>query len=48
MTTRKAFVTGFALQTYRATLQLSGSGKFYLEGITVARNIPQEMGYAYS
>jgi hypothetical protein len=40
MTIKKAVIIGFDSQTYRATLQLSGSGKSYLEGISVARNIP--------
>jgi hypothetical protein len=40
MTIKKAVIIDFDSQTYRTTLQLSGSGKSYLEGISVTRNIP--------
>jgi hypothetical protein len=39
MTIKKAVIIGFDSQTYKAVLQLSGSGKAYLEGIAVARNM---------
>jgi hypothetical protein len=40
MIIKKAILKAWYSATYSATLQLSGSGKAYLEGVTVARNIP--------
>ena len=40
MTTRKGVLKSFNSGDYTATVQLSGSNKVYLEGISVARNIP--------
>jgi len=36
----KGFLKSFSSVNYTATVQLTGSYKAYLEGITVARNIP--------
>ncbi len=40
MKVRKAILKGFNSTDYTAVLQLTESSKIYLEGITVARNIP--------
>lgn len=40
MTVKKAVLKSFNAGDYTATIQLSGSQKAYLEGITVARNLP--------
>ena len=40
MSVRKAILRGFDSGSYTATVQLAGSHKIYLEGVTVARNIP--------
>ena len=40
MSLRKAVLKSFNSGDYTATVQLGGSYKAYLEGVTVARNIP--------
>jgi len=40
MSLRKAILKSFNSGDYTATIQLAGSYKVYLEGITVARNLP--------
>jgi len=40
MSLRKAILKGFNSDSYKATVQLSGSHKVYLEEVTVARNLP--------
>ena len=40
MSSRKGILKSFDSGDYTATVQLSSSYKVYLEGITVARNIP--------
>ena len=40
MSLRKAVLKSFNSGDYTATVQLAGSHKVYLEGITVARNLP--------
>ena len=40
MSVRKAVLKSFNSGDYTATIQLTGSYKAYLEGITVARNLP--------
>jgi len=40
MRLRKAVLKSFNSTDYEATIQLAGSYKVYLRGITVARNIP--------
>ncbi len=40
MNLRKAVLKSFNSGDYTATIQLPGSYKVYLEGITVARNLP--------
>jgi len=40
MSLRKATLKSFDSGTYRATIQVSGSYKVYLENIPVARNLP--------
>jgi len=40
MNLRKAILKSFNSGDYTATIQLTGSYKAYLEGVTVARNIP--------
>ena len=40
MSLQKGFLKSFSSVNYTATVQLTGSYKAYLEGITVARNIP--------
>jgi len=37
---RKGVLKSFNSSNYTATVQISGSYKAYLEGITVARNLP--------
>ncbi len=40
MTLRKAILRSFNSGDYTATIQIVGSYKAYLEGVTVARNLP--------
>jgi hypothetical protein len=40
MIIRRAVLRSFDSQSYTAVVQLSGSDKSYLDGITVARNLP--------
>ena len=40
MIIKKAILRSFDSQNYTAVIQLSGSDKSYLDGITVARNLP--------
>ena len=40
MNLRKAILRSFNSGDYKATVQLAGSYKTYLEGIAVARNLP--------
>lgn len=40
MGAKKGILKSFNSGDYTATVQLTGSDKVYLEGITVARNIP--------
>ena len=40
MSLRKAILKSFDSGSYTATIQLAGSHKVYLEGVTVARNLP--------
>ncbi len=40
MSLRKALLKSFNSGNYKATIQLTGSHKIYLEDIAVARNIP--------
>ena len=40
MTLRKAILRSFNSGDYTATIQVVGSYKAYLEGVTVARNLP--------
>lgn len=40
MSLRKAVLKGFDSGNYTATIQISGSYKAYLEGVSVARNLP--------
>ncbi len=40
MTIKKAILKAWYSGSYTATVQISGSGKVYLEGIKVARNLP--------
>ncbi len=40
MSAKKGILKSFNSGDYTATVQLTGSDKVYLEGITVARNIP--------
>ena len=40
MSLRKAILKSFNSGDYTATIQLTGSYKAYLEGVTVARNLP--------
>jgi hypothetical protein len=40
MNAKKGILKSFNSGDYTATVQLTGSDKVYLEGITVARNIP--------
>jgi len=40
MSLRKAILKNFDSGSYTATVQLAGSRKVYLEGVTVARNLP--------
>ena len=40
MSLQKGLVKSFSSVNYTATVQLTGSYKAYLEGVTVARNIP--------
>jgi hypothetical protein len=40
MSLRKAVLKSFNSGNYTATIQLTGSYKSYLEGVSVARNLP--------
>jgi hypothetical protein len=40
MTVKKAILRSFNAGSYSATVEITGSGKTYLEGVTVARNLP--------
>lgn len=40
MNLKKAVLKGFNSGDYTATIQLTSSRKAYLEGVTVARNLP--------
>ena len=40
MKLKKAILKSFNSTDYEATIQLTGSYKAYLEGVTVARNLP--------
>jgi len=40
MALRKAVLKGFNSGSYTATIQLGGSANVYLEGVSVARNLP--------
>jgi hypothetical protein len=40
MTVKKAVLRSFSSATYTATIEITGSSKAYLEGVTVARNLP--------
>ena len=40
MSLRKGILKSFNSGSYTATVQLAGSYKVYLEGVTVARNLP--------
>jgi len=40
MNLKKAVLKSFDSGSYTASLQLTGSRKAYLEGVTVARNLP--------
>lgn len=40
MTIKKAVLRSFDSSSYKATVQLSGSDKSYLEAVAVARNLP--------
>ncbi len=39
MSLKKGILKSFSSGNYTATIQLAGSSKVYLEGVTVARNI---------
>lgn len=40
MSLSKAILRSFDAGSYKATVQLAGSHEVYLEGVTVARNLP--------
>ena len=40
MTVKKAILRSFNSENYTATIEISGSGKTYLEDVPVARNLP--------
>jgi hypothetical protein len=40
MTIKKAVLRSFNSGTYTATVEIAGSSRTYLEGVTVARNLP--------
>ena len=40
MSLKKGVLKSFNTEDYTATIQLAGSYKAYLEGVTVARNLP--------
>jgi hypothetical protein len=40
MTVKKAILRSFNAGSYSATVEITGSGKTYLEGVPVARNLP--------
>ena len=42
MTIKKAILRDFDSGNYTATIEIAGSGKTYLEGVPVARNLPME------
>jgi len=39
---KKAVLRGFDSEAYTATIELVGSGRAYLEGVTVARSVASE------
>ena len=41
MTMKKAILRSFDSGDYTATIEISGSGKTYLEDVPVARNLPE-------
>jgi hypothetical protein len=41
MTVKKAILRSFDSGNYTATIEIAGSGKTYLEGVVVARNLPE-------
>ena len=40
MTIKKAILRSFDSGRYTATIEIAGSGKTYLDGVPVARNLP--------
>jgi len=42
MKLKKALLRSFDSNNYKATVQLAGSYKVYLENVAVARNLPRE------
>ncbi|MBN1643556.1 MAG: hypothetical protein JW856_01865 [Dehalococcoidales bacterium] len=42
MNLKKAILRNFNAENYLATIDIVGSGKVYLEGIAVARNLPAD------
>jgi hypothetical protein len=42
MIVKKAVLRSFDSENYTATVEITGSGKTYLEGVPVARNLPAE------
>ena len=40
MTVKKAVLRSFNTESYSATVEITGSGKTYLDGVPVARNLP--------
>ena len=41
MTVKKAILRSFDSGSYTATIEIAGSSKTYLEGVSVARNLPE-------
>ena len=41
MTVKKAILRNFDSGNYTATIEIAGSSKTYLEGVSVARNLPE-------
>jgi hypothetical protein len=41
MTIKKAILRSFDAGSYTATIEIAGSGKTYLDGVPVARNLPE-------
>ncbi len=42
MSLKKAILRNFDSENYLATIDIIGSGKVYLEGVAVARNLPTD------